>query len=145
MPEPANAREQLPDIAKELIRYRFLVETLVAGLQDEEEAADLHCILADGFDPLLRGLLAAMGNPAGGQLLEAVLGLRRVERLLQSVAEQLPRSPGEDEMLDGKMEPDEPTEIRTTISAVLVDQLRPAVDNLLHAMLYRAPGTGAGR
>ena len=80
-----------------------------------------------------------MGNPAGGQLLEALLGLRRVECLLQGVAEQLPRSPHEDEMLDGKMEPDEPTEIRTTISAVLVDQLRPAVDNLLHAMLYRAP------
>lgn len=141
MPEPANAREQLPDIAKELIRYRFLVETLAAGLK-EEEAADLHCILTDGFDPLLRGLLAAMGNPAGGQLLEAVFGLQRVEVLLQSIAEQLPRSPHEDEMLDGKMEPDEPTEIRTTISAVLVDQLRPAVDNLLHAMLYRAPGTG---
>lgn len=141
MPETANAQDQLPDVAKELIRYRFLVETLIAGLK-EEDAADLHCILADGFDPLLRGLLAAMGNPAGGQLLEAVFGLRRVERLLQSVAEQLPRSPGEDEMLDGKMEPDEPTEIRTTISAVLVDQLRPAVDNLLHAMLYRAPGTG---
>lgn len=138
MPEPANAREQLQDIAKGLIRYRFLLEAAAAGLEDEE-AADLHCILADGFDPLLRGLLAAMGNPAGGQLLEAVLGLRRVERLLQSVAEQLPRSPGEDEMLDGKMEPDEPTEIRTTISAVLVDQLQPAVENLLHAMMYRAP------
>ncbi len=138
MPEPANAREQLRDIAKELIRYRFLVEGLADSLK-EEDATDLHCILTDGFDPLLRGLLAAVGNPAGGQLLKAVLGLRRVERLLQSVADQLPRSPDEDEMLDGKMEPDETTEIRTTISAVLVDQLQPAVDNLLHAMMYRAP------
>jgi hypothetical protein len=135
------------DLARGLFEYRRQLETLATGLGSGASAGDeavtelrsaIECLLCDHFDPLVRGLLGALSGPAG-QLAMAVQNLWGAERLLLSLASELPHSPLEDAMLDGEIEMDEPTEMRVTISAVLEDQLGLAVENLLHAALYQRP------
>jgi hypothetical protein len=106
-----------------------------------ELCSAIECLLYDHFDPLLRGLIGAVSS-AGGQLAGAIQKLWAVERQLQHFAAQLPHSPLEEAMLEGEIEPDEPTEMRTVIGAVLDDQLDLAVKNLLYAALYRRPEEG---
>jgi hypothetical protein len=140
-----------------LIEHRQRLGALVLGLDasgaaGEEEpegppdpelelCSALECLLHDHFDPLLRGLIAAVSS-AGGQLAGAIQKLWAAERQLHHLASQLPRSPLEEAMLEGEIEPDEPTEIRTVIAAVLDDQIGLAVRNLLYAALYRRPAEG---
>lgn len=141
-------------MAHGLIEQRRKLEALAAGIgasgatiEDEAEAppdplmdlcSAIECLLCDHFDPLLRGLLGAMSEPPG-QLVAVVQELWGVERRLQRLATELPRSPREEAMLEGEIEPDEPTEVRTVISTVLGDQLHLAVENLLYAALYKPP------
>jgi hypothetical protein len=151
MNESTDAQIKLLKLAEGLIQYRFSLAHLVFGLECSEEnqpaeaalRADLECAIVDHFDPLLRTILGSAGGPRG-TLLEAALDLVGFKHRLQSLCEALPRSPQEDAMLDGEIPSDVPTEMRTTINAIIEDQLDLALENLLHAVGYNAPKPGAG-
>lgn len=139
-------REHLFDMTETLVRLRFHMASLVTGLEtdhDEEEEnpeigdlrADVECALFDHFDPMLRSLLAATPNPRA-RVLEAALDVAGMRNRLRLFSASLPRSPREDDMLEGRIPADVPTEMRTTINAVVEDQLNLALDNLLHAAGY---------
>lgn len=143
--------EKLLDAAEDLIRFRFGLAGLAFDLAsygtDEADVigdaetglrAHLEHALVDCFDPLLRSLLGAAGG-SRARILEGVLDLAGVQHRLRTVADSLPRSPEEDAMLDGEIPPDAPTEVRTTIGAVLEDQLDLAIANLLNAAGYKIP------
>lgn len=143
--------EKLLGIAEDLVRFRFQLAGLTFDLAsygtDEADVigdaetglrAHLECALVDHFDPLLRSLLAAAGG-SRARILEGVLDLAGVQHRLRTVADNLPRSPQEDAMLDGEIPADAPMEVRTTIGAVLEDQLELAIANLLHAAEYKIP------
>ncbi len=143
--------ETLLDIAEGLVRFRFQLAGLTFDLAsygtDEADVigdaetglrAHLEHALVDHFDPLLRSLLGSAGGTRA-RLLEGVLDLAGLQHRLQTVADNLPRSPREDAMLDGEIPPDAPMEVRTTIGAILEDQLDLAIGNLLRAAEYRVP------
>ncbi len=160
MSEILEIRDQILGVLESLISHRLHLRGLVDNLavaQDEalgdgetegdapapepaaeEMAAVLECLLADSFDPLLRGLLATLDTPRS-RLLGAALDLEQVRGSLNRIAAGLPHSPEEDAMLEGEIPADPPTEMRTTIHVVLVEQLGPAVDNLLYAARYKVP------
>jgi hypothetical protein len=144
---------QLLKVAEGLIRYRFelarLILELESGAEEEDQAedsvqpekelrSDLECALADHFDPLLKMILEAVGEPRG-LLLETALDLVGLRHRLRCFCETLPRSPLEDAMLDGDIPADVPTEMRTTINAIIEDQLDLAFENLMHAAGYHPP------
>ncbi len=144
--------EEILSLMEGLLRFRFRLagmafdlERFEADVADEitdAEAAlrvSLEDSLVQHFDPLLRALLAAAGDPRS-TLLEVVLDLASLKHKLQAFAHDLPRSPQEDAMLEGEIPSDSPTEIRTTINAVNGDQLDLAIENLLHAARYKQPG-----
>jgi len=137
------AREHLFDMTETLVRVRFHMASVAAGLEtdlDEEEEnpdagnlrADLDCLLFDHFDPMLRSLLAAAADRPQARVLEAALDLAGLRSRLRLLAASLPHSPGEDDMLEGRAPLDEPTEMRITLNAVVEDQVDLALDNLLH-------------
>lgn len=145
MNDSSEIQMQLLRTAESLIRYRFDLARLAFGLESAgEEAgaatlrADLECAIVDNFDPLLRTILRATGGPRG-RLLEAALDLAGLRHRLQCLGAALPPSPEEDAMLDGRIPADVPTEMKTTIMAVVEDQLSLAYENLLHAVRYNAP------
>jgi hypothetical protein len=92
---------------------------------------------------MLHSLLSTAGDPKA-RILENALDLARIRHRLQSVSDNLPRSPREEAMLEGEIPSDEPTEMRTTINAVIVDQLDFALENLLHAAGYKPPAIRGG-
>ena len=143
-------RAQILEIVEGMMEYRSQIADIAAGLptyelsehpiEDRSELRSaLECALVDACDPLLRALLAAAGGPLA-TLLEAALDLTALRSKLEQMCEGLPHSPQEEAMLDGEAEPDEPMEIRATVQAVIVDQLTPAMENLLRAARYRHPG-----
>jgi hypothetical protein len=146
-------QEQLLDVTQALIRFRFHLAGLLSGLKAEQEGgepnpetdlrSDVECALVDNFDPMLRTLLAAAGGSPRAKLLEAALDLAGFRLRLQTFSEGLPRSPEEEAMLEGSIPADVATEMRTTINAILADQLDLALDNLLHAAGYRPPDEAA--
>lgn len=146
-----ETRERIVSVAGGLLRFRFRLAGLAFDLErfetvpadeiaDAEPAlrANLEDLLVERFDPLMRELLAAAGDPRA-ILLEVVLDLAGLQHRLQTAARDLPRSPDEDAMIEGEIEPDLFTEIRTTINAVNDDQLDLAIDNLLAAAGYKQP------
>jgi hypothetical protein len=152
----SDTQTELLKVAEGLIRHRFDLARLVFGLESIQEdqaddsakpgtelRSDLECALVDHFDPLLRTILGSAGGPRG-KLLEAALDLAGFKYRLQSFCEALPRSPQEDAMLDGEIPSDVPTEMRTTINAIIEDQLDLALENLLYAVGYNSPEPGAG-
>jgi hypothetical protein len=146
------ARAQFLEFAEVMMEYRPQVAAIATSLRTSEEPQEdptddrselgsvLECAFVDSFDLLLRGLLAAAGGPHA-KLMEGALDVARLIFELEQMCEGLPHSPQEDAMLDGEVEPDEPTEIRTTVQAMIVDQLQPALDNLLYAARYRQSGS----
>jgi hypothetical protein len=149
MTELSSAREKLLDVTEAMVRFRFHLVGVLSGLRNPDLAgeetdaetelrSDLECALVDNFDPLLRTLLAAAGG-ARAKVLEGALDLAGLKLRLQALSDSLPRSPREDAMLEGEIPADVPTEMRTTINAVVEDQLDFALDNLLHAAGYKAP------
>jgi hypothetical protein len=150
MIDTTAAREHLFDMTETLVRVRFHMASVAAGLEtdlDEEEEdpdignlrADLECLLFDHFDPMLRSLLAAAADRPQARAMEAALDLAGLRSRLRLLAASLPRSPQEDDMLEGKAPLDEPTEMRITLNAVVEDQLDQALGNLLHAAGSRPP------
>lgn len=149
--EYGKVQEHLLGIVDGLVRFRFRLAGVPfdlegstgqsEGVEDAETElrSNLECALIDHFDPLLRTLLNTVASHPRAKLLEAALDLAGVKHRLNCLSENLPRSPQEDAMLDGEIPADEPTEMRITINAVLVDQLDLAIDNLLHAAGYRHP------
>jgi hypothetical protein len=144
------AREHLFDMTETLVRVRFHMASVAAGLEtdrDEEEEnpeignllADVECLLFDHFDPMLRSLLAAAADRPQARVMEAALDLAGLRTRLRSLSASLPRSPREDAMFEGEIPPDTPTEMRIVLSAVVEDQLDLALDNLLHAAEYSPP------
>jgi hypothetical protein len=151
MTDLSNAQTELLRVAEGLLRYRFDLTRLVFELESFQEdqadatakpeaelRSDLECALMDHLDPLLRTILGAAGG-ARGKLLEVALDLGRLKNRLQAFCEALPHSPQEDAMLDGEIPSDVPTEMRTTVGAIIEDQLNLALENLLHAIGYIAP------
>ncbi|HEX3129368.1 MAG TPA: hypothetical protein VH394_18680 [Thermoanaerobaculia bacterium] len=149
MIDTSATRELLFDLTESLVRLRFHLASLVAGLEtdrDEEEEnpdigelrADMECALFDHFDPMLRSLLTAAGNPRA-RILEAALDVAGLSSRLRVLSANLPRSPQEDAMIEGEVPPDVSTEMRITLNAVVVDQLDMALSNLLHAAEYNPP------
>jgi hypothetical protein len=147
------AREHLFDMTETLVRLRFHLASVVDGLetdQDGEEEdpdvddlrADVECALFDHFDPMLRSLLAAAAGNPRARVLETALDVAGLKTRLQVLSASLPRSPREDAMIEGEIPADVPTEMRTTLNAVIVDQLDLALANLLHAADYRPPEAG---
>jgi hypothetical protein len=140
----SDPREQLFGVTQALVRFRFHLAGVLAGLKAEQDSAetelrsDVECALVDNFDPLLRTLLAAAGGPRA-KALEAALDLAGLRLRLQNFSESLPHSPQEDAMLDGKIPTDLSAEMRFTITAIVEDQLDLAVENLLHAAGYEPP------
>jgi hypothetical protein len=143
------AREHLFDTTESLVRLRFHMASVALGLEIDPEdedpeaenlRADVECVLFDHFDPMLRSLLAAAAGNPRARILEAALDVARLRTRLQALSASLPRSPEEDAMLEGRIPADVPTEMRTTINAVVEDQLDLAFDNLLHAADYMPPG-----
>lgn len=131
-----TVEERFADLAVGLLRFRVRL----AGMAfDRDGFAGLEELLANGFDPLVRAVLAEAGGPRAA-LLEAALDLAELKNRLTRAARDLPRSPDEDAMLEGDLPPDLFTEIRTTVAAVGGDQLDLAIDNLLVAAGYRQPG-----
>lgn len=135
-------REHLFDMTQTLVHVRFHMASVAAGLEtdlDEEEEnpeigdlrADVECLLFDHFDPMLRSLLAAAADRPRARIMEAALDIACLRSRLRLLAASLPRSPEEDNMLDGKALLDEPTDLRLTLNAVVEDQLDQALDNLL--------------
>ena len=150
MPDLSTAREMLFDMTETLARLRFHLASVVEGLEmdqeeDEEDPeveelrADVECVLFDHFDPMLRSLLAAAAGDPRARVLEAALDVAGLRTRLQILSAGLPRSPREDAMIEGEIPADVPTEMRTTLNAVIVDQLDLALANLLHAADYRPP------
>lgn len=124
-----------------LVRIRFHLASLAASLetdQDEEDEnpeiaelrADVECALIDHFDPMLRTLLEASGSTRA-KVLQAAIDIEGLKNRLRNLSASLPRSPQEDAMFDGEIPPDEPTDIRITLNAVVDDQLDLALGNLL--------------
>lgn len=135
------ARQHLFDMTATLVRIRFHMASLAIGLetdQDEEEEdpdigelrADVECALFDHFDPMLRALLQASGSTRA-KVLQAALDVAGLRSRLRNLSASLPRSPREDAMFEGEIPPDEPTDMRITLNAVVEDQLDLALDNLL--------------
>ena len=58
------------------------------------------------------------------------LDLLTLEDRCREVLAALPRSPDEDDMIEGRIAWDLPTELRTTVECVLGDHLRPAIESL---------------
>jgi hypothetical protein len=154
MPGLEDVEERLLRVTEGLIRFRFRLPGDALDLASFEEnhadeisdaeielRAHLEHSFVEHFDPLLRVLLDASGNPRAKVLAE-VLELVGVQYRLQTIADHLPRSPREDEMIEGMIPPDSPTEMRTIIGAVNEDQLDLAINNLLHAAGYKPPGEG---
>lgn len=151
MPDMPVVQEKLLEIVDGLVRFRFVLSGVTLDLEGSTDQADgatdaetelrsnLECALVDHFDPMLRTLLNTAGGHPRAKLLEAAVDLAGVRHRLKVIAENLPRSPQEDAMLDGDIPADEPTEMRTTINAILGDQLDLAIDNLLHAAGYQYP------
>lgn len=139
---------QLLDVTQALVRFRFHLAGLLSGLKAEQDGleadaetelrSDVECALVDNFAPLLRTLLTAAGGPQA-KVLETALDLAGLRLRLEIFSANLPRSSQEDAMLEGEIPADVPTEMRTTITAVVEDQLNLALDNLLHAAGYRPP------
>lgn len=145
MNDSSESQMQLLKVAEGLIAFRFNLARLLFGLEsaaaETEEAllrADLECAIVDHFDPLLKTILKAAGG-LRGSLLEAALDLAGLRHRLQCFRERLPCSQDADAMLDGKIPPDLPTEMKLTIVAVVEDQLDQAYENLLHAVGYNVP------
>lgn len=151
MPGLEDVEERLLRVTEGLIRFRFRLPGKVLDLAsfaedhadtisdaEVELRAHLEQAFVDHFDPLLRLLLKAAGDPRA-QVLEAVLDLVGLQHRLKAVADNLPRSPREDEMIEGRIPPDSPTEMRTTINAVVEDQMDLAISNLLRAAGYQPP------
>src|SRR4051812_1521777 len=77
-------QENLLDVTRTLVHFRFHLATVLSRLKAEQEGveadaetslrADVECALVDNFDPLLRTLLAAAGGPQA-KILEAALDL----------------------------------------------------------------------
>jgi hypothetical protein len=61
------------------------------------------------------------------------LDLLGVEDRCREILDSLPRSPDEDAMIEGRIAWDLPTELRTTIECVLVDELRLGIESLERA------------
>jgi hypothetical protein len=151
MTDLSDTQRELLKLAGGLIRYRFDLVRLVFGLEGfpEDQADDaatpeaelrsgLECALVDHLDPLLRTILESVGG-LRRTLLDSALDLVGFEHQILSFCDALPRSPEEDAMLDGEIPADVPTEMRITINAIIGDQLKLALDNLLHAARYSAP------
>lgn len=142
MKNPSPVQMRLLKMTEGLIRYRFdlarLAFSLEGAREETEDAglrADLECAIVDHFDPLLRTILEAAGDPRG-KLLEAALDLAGLRHRLDCLRESLPSSPEEDAMIDGDIPTDVPTEMKLTLMAVVEDQLNLAYENLLHAAGY---------
>jgi hypothetical protein len=146
MNDSTDVQLQLLQLAEGLIRYRFDLARLVFGLESSEQdqpeeaalRADLECAIVDHFDPLLKTILKAAGGLRGA-LLETALDLAGIRHRLQCFREGLPCSQDEDDMFDGKIPADVPTEMKITLAAVIEDQLDLAYENLLYAVGYSAP------
>lgn len=144
----STTQEQLLDVTQALFGFRFHLTGVLSRLKAEQEGVEadaetelrsnVECAIVDNFDPLLRTLLAASGGPRA-KLLEAALDLAGLRLRLEIFSANLPRSSQEEAMLEGEIPADVPTEMRTTITAVVEDQLNLALDNLLHAAGYRTP------
>ncbi len=154
MPGLEDVEERLLRVTEGLIRFRFRLPGDALDLASfEEDHADeiadaevelrahLEHSFIEHFDPLLRVLLDASGDPRA-KVLAAVLELVGLQYRLQTIADHLPRSQREEEMVEGLIPPDSPTEMRTVIGAVNEDQLDLAINNLLHAAGYTPPGRG---
>jgi hypothetical protein len=147
--DSSNTEMRLLKLAEALIRSRLGLGRLVLSLENDEEESpetelrsDLECVLIDHFDPLLKAMCGATGGPRG-ELLEAAFDTMKLMLRLQTLGQELPHSPQEEEMLEGAIPTDVPTEIRITLVAVVEDQLDLALENLLHAVRYRGPEPAA--
>ncbi len=154
MPDLEDVQDQIVSVVGRLARFRFRLAAVAFDLERfEPDRADvitdiesglrasLENALVETLDPLLRALLDTAGNERAA-LLKAALDLAGVRNSLQSLADNLPRSPQEDAMLEGEIPPDLFTEIRSTVSAVNEDQLDLAINNLLQTAGYRQPLMG---
>jgi hypothetical protein len=130
-----------------MMEYRPRAVAVAASLREPHESQPtvisqfrsvLERAFVDSFDLLLRRLLTAAGGPHA-MLLESALDVAMLRSRLESLCEGLPHSPHEEAMLEGKVEMDDAMEIRATVQAVIVDQLAPAMENLLRAARSRQP------
>jgi hypothetical protein len=70
---------------------------------------------------------------AQAALAAIALDLLGIEDRCQQLLASLPRSPDEEAMIEGRIAWDLPTELRTTIECLLVDEVRLAIESLERA------------
>jgi hypothetical protein len=66
--------------------------------------------------------------------------LAALQERLEKIVRGLPQRPGELDLSDLVDDPDVAAEVRRVVECVLMDRLRPAVDDLLAAASYRTGG-----
>jgi hypothetical protein len=74
------------------------------------------------------------------QVGDVAQALAKLQERLEEIVRALPKSPGELDLSDLVDDPDVVAEVRRVVECVLMDNLRPAVDDLLAASSYRTGG-----